>query len=287
MSGLEHPSAKEHSVVQRSVNEALESHRSGMTDDSVRADAEAVKRLYIELGAELEKALRSDVETTPVLSYPETGPVVASLATDMRGLLLDAGCGPYPIFEASLGPDLSRTIVAMDISEGTVRLATDLSRRLALPVWGVVADVEALPFRDRVFDGSICQDTIEHLPDDRGAIAELARVLRPEGRLILATPNRVRLDVLVRRWRDRRRGISRPERDYYEANSHLREYSWRDLRNIVRGRFRVVRRASVGWTGGPRAAWATRLVRYWPFRLVSRVVIYVLEPKQRSGSARP
>lgn len=259
-----------------------------MASDVVRADADAVKRLYVELGADLERALTADVEATPVFSYPETGPVVASLAARIEGLILDAGCGPYPILEALLGAGSSRVIVAMDISEGIVRVATDHTRRLQLPVFGIVGDVEALPFKDGAFDGCVCEDTIEHLPDDRGAVAELARVLRPQGRLILATPNRVRLDVLVRRWRDRRKGIKRPDRDYFEANSHLREYSWRDLRRVVRDRFRILGAASVGWSGGPRSTWASRLVRYWPLRLVSRVVIYMLEPKRNSQTeARP
>ena len=265
---------------QELVRKALALHRAQMDEAARGTDVDVIKKSYMQLGDLLEEALHdSDVDRTPVFSYPEIGPVVASLAATSRGRILDAGCGPYPIHSVLLGNDPSRWIVAMDISESMVRLAVDRARRLGLTFPGVVGDVEALPFRDGAFDACVCGDTIEHVPDDRTAVVELARIIRRGGRLFLATPNRVRLDVLRRRLADLRRGIRRGPRDYFEASSHLREYSWGDVRRLVRRRFRVRGAASVGWTGGRRSKLATLLVRYWPLRLVSRVVVYELEPR--------
>jgi SAM-dependent methyltransferase len=45
-----------------------------------------------------------------------------------------------------------------------------------------------LPFKDSVFDAVISLDFIEHLDDDRRCLEEIARILKPSGRLILSTP---------------------------------------------------------------------------------------------------
>ncbi len=53
----------------------------------------------------------------------------------------------------------------------------------------VVGDATRLPFRDGAFDAVICTETLEHLPDDAGAIREIARLLRPGGALLGAVPS--------------------------------------------------------------------------------------------------
>jgi SAM-dependent methyltransferase len=49
-------------------------------------------------------------------------------------------------------------------------------------------DVTALPFRDSTFDAIICNHVLEHIVDDRRALRELHRVLKPEGWAILQVP---------------------------------------------------------------------------------------------------
>jgi SAM-dependent methyltransferase len=55
--------------------------------------------------------------------------------------------------------------------------------------WFVQADGQRLPFADNSFDLIVSCETIEHLPDVRCAIREMYRVARPQGRLLLTTPN--------------------------------------------------------------------------------------------------
>ena len=45
-----------------------------------------------------------------------------------------------------------------------------------------------LPFADATFDRVICSEVLEHLPDDRTAMGELARVLRPGGTMAMTVP---------------------------------------------------------------------------------------------------
>ncbi len=50
------------------------------------------------------------------------------------------------------------------------------------------ADVQHLPVRTAVADLALCTEVIEHVPDDRQLVEELARVLRPKGRLLISGP---------------------------------------------------------------------------------------------------
>jgi len=77
----------------------------------------------------------------------------------------------------------------------------------------VVGDVETmeLPFAQASFDVVLCGDLVEHLRDPRAALARLRPLLRPDGRLVLTTPNvanwAMRLSLLGGRWRYTDRGI--------------------------------------------------------------------------------
>ena len=51
------------------------------------------------------------------------------------------------------------------------------------------ADLVSLPFRDGSFDAALNIVTLEHVPDPARVIAELARVLRPGGKLLLVVPH--------------------------------------------------------------------------------------------------
>lgn len=54
-----------------------------------------------------------------------------------------------------------------------------------------VADIERLPLASGRFDVALVNEVLEHVPDDRGALREVFRVLRPGGRLLLFSPNRL------------------------------------------------------------------------------------------------
>lgn len=76
----------------------------------------------------------------------------------------------------------------IDISEPTVRQARTAFGANALR--SAVSDVRALPFLDASFDAIYSMGTIEHFDETEGAVAEMARVLKPGGRAIVGVPNR-------------------------------------------------------------------------------------------------
>jgi succinoglycan biosynthesis protein ExoA len=63
-----------------------------------------------------------------------------------------------------------------------------ISVDLDSPLADVQADVTDLPFADESFDLVVCLHVLEHVPDDRKAIAEFLRVLRPGGTAVLQVP---------------------------------------------------------------------------------------------------
>ena len=82
----------------------------------------------------------------------------------------------YPADVTLTGVDLSPRML-----EQARARAADLGREITL----VEADAQALPFPDASFDTAVCTLGLCGIPDDRAAIAEMRRVLRPGGRLLL------------------------------------------------------------------------------------------------------
>jgi SAM-dependent methyltransferase len=85
-----------------------------------------------------------------------------------------------------------------------------------------VGRLEELPWADASFDLITCLDVIEHTPDDRTALAELYRVCRPGGWLLVTVPAYPALWSL-----------------HDEANHHFRRYSRAALRSAA---------GAAGWT---------------------------------------
>jgi len=76
----------------------------------------------------------------------------------------------------------------IDLSEPIVRQARDaFGQRTLRPL---VSDVRRLPFADASFDAIYSMGTIEHFEETEASVTELARILKPGGRLILGVPNR-------------------------------------------------------------------------------------------------
>ncbi len=248
------------------------------TEAIASGDPRAIKALYTHLGDQLWDTYGRGAEATPVFSLPETLPVVMDQMGALTGLILDAGCGPNPAASIALAAHPDRRVISLDFAHGIVRLARTVADATGASILGVVGDVEHLPFRAGAFDGLVCDDTIEHLPEDGVGVAELARVTRGGGRLVLATPNRHNARILRRRLRDRLAGQRLPIEAYFLTDCHLREYTWREFTGLVAAHATVVGRAGVGWTGGWKSRLASRLTRLPAGRRLGAMIVLVAEP---------
>ncbi|NUR06185.1 MAG: class I SAM-dependent methyltransferase [Nocardioidaceae bacterium] len=74
------------------------------------------------------------------------------------------------------------------MASGRKRITLDLFPKGLRPGEGVCGSATALPFADGSFDVASAFDVVEHCDDDRRAVSELGRVLRPGGRLLLSVP---------------------------------------------------------------------------------------------------
>ncbi|ONF68720.1 class I SAM-dependent methyltransferase [Amycolatopsis keratiniphila] len=77
------------------------------------------------------------------------------------------------------------TLTGIDLSDGMLAIARDRAERLGHPVTLRRADAHDLPFDADSFDTVVCTLGLCAIPDDGKALREMARVLRPGGRLIL------------------------------------------------------------------------------------------------------
>lgn len=112
-------------------------------------------------------------------------------------LVLDVGCGPGP-YHPAIAAVGGRTVGA-DASPGMAGEAAAQARAGRLPVETVAADAERLPFRDGRFERALANHMLYHVPDQARALREMRRVLKPGGRVVLATnaaDNYARLDEL-------------------------------------------------------------------------------------------
>lgn len=122
-------------------------------------------------------------------------PVVrALLAALTPGVAVDAGCGSGR-HSAHLA-ELGHAVIGVDASPEMLAFA-----RERVPGGDFrTGDVRALPVADDIADVVVCALAISHLPD-LAAVAELARVLRPGGTLVLSNPHPFATAVLgARAW---------------------------------------------------------------------------------------
>jgi len=109
-------------------------------------------------------------------------------------VILDAGCGTgRHACEAYRWNGVG--VVAVDMNLDDLRKATytlysmDDDGAGKGSFWGTsVADITALPFEDDFFDVVLCSEVLEHIPDNRGAIRELVRVLKPGKDMVVTVP---------------------------------------------------------------------------------------------------
>lgn len=109
--------------------------------------------------------------------------LIQGFAAD-AGWVLDIGCGSSRIVQT-----LPR-VVGMDLAMPKLRWLRAPGRTL------MQGDMNHLPFKDGMFDAVISSEVIEHIPRKDVRLAELVRVIRPGGFLIVGTP-----DYSRRLWR--------------------------------------------------------------------------------------
>lgn len=150
----------------------------------------------------------------------------------LSGVVLDNGCG-VGAYLARLA-DLARLPVGVELEADRARAAA-----AGNPGRVVRAAGEALPFGPGTIDFILSHEVLEHVQDDRLAVEEMVRVLRPQGRLIVFVPNRgYPFETHGIYWGGRYRFGNFPLVNYLPTGlrdrlaPHVRAYRARDLRAL-------------------------------------------------------
>jgi 2-polyprenyl-3-methyl-5-hydroxy-6-metoxy-1,4-benzoquinol methylase len=131
--------------------------------------------------------------------------------------VLDIACGEG--YGSDLLAETAATVIGVDVDEASVAHARAAYMRTNLAF--LRGDAVAIPLGDAVIDVVVSFETIEHLTDHRRMMLEIKRVLRPDGLLILSSP-------------DRREYSDVP---HYRNPYHLRELYLSELRALLAEHF--------------------------------------------------
>jgi SAM-dependent methyltransferase len=160
--------------------------------------------------------------------------IVKAAGERLKGMILENGCG-VGMYVEHLSP-FGGTVIGLEYDFDRARDAKVNSTHI------LNAAGEFLPLPPSTFDLILSHEVIEHVQDDRAAIREMVRALKPGGRIVLFCPNRgypvethgiywrgkyyfgnkLFVNYLPRRWRDK-------------LAPHVRAYSKSDLLKLFDG----------------------------------------------------
>lgn len=178
-------------------------------------------------------------------------------------VLLDAGAASVEGFDRS----------ASAVAEASARCRSSVARFRA-------ADARHLPLPDRCADLYVALETIEHVEDDRAFLADVIRVLKPDGLFICSTPNRTVTNpgtaVTDRPW-------NRYHRREYNHGEFVRLLEQAFERVDCYGQRPMSRRAVAWWTAiahrwSPKVAVTCRQISKWPRLVYDAPASYAVRP---------
>src|SRR5215203_3405472 len=104
------------------------------------------------------------------------------VCSQAHGEVLDVAVGTgrnFPFYPEGV------RLTGIDLSPPMLEIARKKADELGLDADLREGDAQELPFPDASFDAVVCTLSLCTIPDDRRAVAEMKRVLRPRGRLLL------------------------------------------------------------------------------------------------------
>jgi SAM-dependent methyltransferase len=135
------------------------------------------------LAARTSLHLRYGTATVPWFDWVQQTAAIPAGAS-----VLEVGCGEGRLWEALPKDVAGLHLTLVDLSVGMVTAARRrVGHGARLRAGGAVADVQQLPFPSGSFDVVVANHMLYHAPDPASAVLEVARLLRPEGRLVAAT----------------------------------------------------------------------------------------------------
>jgi SAM-dependent methyltransferase len=173
---------------------------------------------------------------------------------------LDVGCGNGQL----LYQFRSRYKRLIGLEYSQVRLAQASLNLSGTPFIGLLGSAEKMEIETASIDRIISADTIEHIPDVYAAAEEMFRVLKPNGQLVINTPNiafiKKRALLAIGRFPSTSQKNEGLGSDVLFDGGHLHYFTFRSLRLLlVRAGFRSVRQSGFGKFGRIHSIWPSLL----------------------------
>lgn len=217
--------------------------------------------------ATIEKKINRSAAPAPLAHQAIHDTVVALLATQPRGALLDVPAGEGA---------LAARLIDAGFEVHCCDLYPEIFRLDSVAIQQGNLDGE-LPFCDQSFEYVTCLEGLEHIENPQQAMREFARVLKPGGHLIVSVPNILnveeRLKWLLYGYTSHFKPISRPavERlraeyeDRVEIAAHVNPIGYSELRYVLeKNGFEIVKL----FRDKPKGkTWL-----YWPIVLLIRLI---------------
>jgi len=136
--------------------------------------------------------------------------------------VLDVACGIG--YGSALLAEKANQVVGLDIDRGSIDYAK--SHYSCQNLKFIIGDVQDLNFPDSFFDTIVSFETIEHLPSPPMFLKELKKVLKPNGILILSSPDReITKEILID--------------TSYKNPFHLKEFTLKELTALLSKFFKI------------------------------------------------
>jgi SAM-dependent methyltransferase len=149
---------------------------------------------------------------------------------------LESGCG-LGTYTAQIGRRFTPRVEGFDVEYPRV-----VKARAAGTMHALVAAAEGAPYPADTFDVVLSNEVIEHVADDRAAVAEMVRVCKPGGRIVIFCPNRwYPVEQHGHYWRGKYHFGNTPLLNYLpdalrnRLAPHVRTYTRRGLFRLVEG----------------------------------------------------
>ena len=144
--------------------------------------AEQLKQLSIKEFTKAAQVYESDHAGIYEICKDDYPQMLEELQSESFEDVLDVGCGTGAVLELLHGEYPEKRLTGLDLTPRMIEVAR--AKQLE-NVRFIVGDAEALPFESRSFDAVLCSNSFHHYPHPERFFAEVARVLRPGGRLVL------------------------------------------------------------------------------------------------------
>lgn len=187
---------------------------------TVATDSRKLERMLVN---EADMAARRRVRV--VLEYLEMAP---------GDRVLDCGCG-LGWFLKVIGELTECSLFGTDFDAPRLRTA---AKEMGARAPVAASDILHMPYGDATFDKIVLSEVLEHVPDDRGALLEVKRILKPGGLVAITVPNHdypLLWDPI--NWTRERLGLAPIREGFFGGlwTDHQRLYTRDSIADLVRG----------------------------------------------------